>query len=97
MINKLHACCAAVLLCAAAGFSGPASAATQHKAIHQKATHHAAAVHHKIRQMPNEARLNAREHEITQRLNRDALTNGQHADAGTFATADASSSENDTE
>ena len=95
MINKLHAYCAALLFCAAVAV--PASAATQHNTTHHKATHHAAAVNHKRGTMPNEARLNAREHEITARLNRQALTNGEHADAGTFATADASSSENDTE
>ena len=97
MINKLHVYCAAVLFCAAAGVAGPAFAATQHKAVHNKATHHALTVNHKRGGMSNEARLNAREHEITVQLNRQALTNGEHADAGTFATADASSSENDAE
>ena len=95
MINKLHAYCAAVLLCAATGLAGPAAAAT-HKAVHHKATtHHATALHKKSGRMSNEARLNAREHEITARLNRQALTNGEHADAGTIATADASLSDED--
>jgi hypothetical protein len=95
MIKKLHACCAAVLLCAATGLAGPATAATQHKAVHHKATHHTTALHKKSGAMSNEARLNAREHEITARLNRQALTNGEQADAGTIATADASLSDED--
>ena len=89
MINRVHACAAAVLLCGAVGIVGPVSAATQHK------THHAATVKHKGVRMSNEARLNAREHAVTARLNRQALTDGQHADAGTTATADVSSSDDD--
>jgi hypothetical protein len=90
MVKKLHACFTAVLLCGAVGLAAPALAAGQHKAIH-----HAAAVKHKAAKMPNEARLNQREHEITEQLNRQSLTNGQHADAATTAIADASVTEDD--
>ena len=85
MVKKLHSCFTAVLLCGAVGLTGPALAAGHHKAIH-----HATAVKHKTARMPNETRLNQREHEVTQRLNQQSLTDGQHADAGTTARADVS-------
>jgi len=90
MVKKLHACFAAVLLCGAVGLTGPALAASHHKAIH-----HTAAMKHKTARVPNEARLNQREHEVTIRLNQQSLMNEQHADAGTIAIADASSTEDD--
>ena len=85
MIHKLHACFTAVLLCGAVGLAGPALAAGPHKAIHR-----AAVIRHKMARS-NEERLNQREHEITERLNQQSLMNGQHPDAGTTATTNASS------
>jgi hypothetical protein len=78
MAKKLHVYLAAALLCGTAGLAGPASAATHHKV-----THHAVTTKHKAARTSNEARLNAREHDITARLNRQALMGEQHAEATT--------------
>jgi len=84
MVRTLHQCFAAVLLCGAVAITGPAFAASQHKA-----THHAvnvkpkAAARHKL----SEAQIDRQERATTAKLNRESLTKQPSANAATTASA----------